>query len=69
MGGFGLKDGVFFCCQLPHWVCKRAQRRIDIDPKAVAGELERFKERFIGNVGAAMFMLLPSFALWMKLAY
>ena len=69
MGGFGLKDGVFFCRQLPHWVCKRAQRRIDIDPKAVAGELERFKERFIGNVGAAMFMLLPSFALWMKLAY
>ena len=69
MGGFGLKDGVFFCRQLPDWVCKRAQRRIDIDPKAVSGELERFKERFIGNVGAAMFMLLPSFALWMKLAY
>ncbi len=67
--GFGLKDGVFFCRQMPDWVCKRAKKRIDIDPKAVSGELERFKDRFIGNVGAAMFLLLPSFALWMKLAY
>lgn len=67
--GFGLKDGVFFCRKMPDWLCKRAQRRIDIDPSAVAGELARFKERFVGNVGAAMFLLLPGFALWMKLAY
>ena len=67
--GFGLKDGVFYCRQMPDWVCKRAKKRIDIDPEAVAGELERFKERFIGNVGAAMFLLLPGFALWMKLVY
>ena len=67
--GFGLKDGVFYCHDMPAWVCKRAQRRIDIDPQAVSGEVARFKDRFIGNVGAAMFLLLPSFALWMKLAY
>lgn len=67
--GFGLKDGVFFCRQMPDWVCKRAQRRIDIDPTAVSGELERFRDRFVGNIGAAMFLLLPGFALWMKLAY
>ena len=67
--GFGLKDGVFYCHDMPDWVCKRAQRRIDIDPTAVSGELGRFKDRFIGNVGAAMFLLLPGFALWMKLAY
>ena len=67
--GFGLKDGVFFCRQVPDWVCKRAKKRIDIDPKAVSAEWERSKDRFIGNVGAAMFLLVPSFALWMKLAY
>ena len=67
--GFGLKNGVFYCRQMPDWVCKRAKKRIDIDAQAVTGELERFNDRFIGNVGAAMFLLLPSFALWMKLAY
>ena len=35
----------------------------------MAGELERLKDRFIGNVGAAMFLLLPSFVLSMKLVY
>jgi hypothetical protein len=54
---------------MPKWVCTRAQRRLDIEPQAVAGELQRFKERFVGNVGAAMFLLLPGFALWMKLVY
>ena len=67
--GLGLRNGVFYCTELPAWLCKRAQRRIDIDPKAVAGEIEQFKERFLGNVGGAMFLLLPSFALWLKLVY
>ena len=39
---------------------------IYIAPKAVAGELEQFKDRFLGNLGGAMFVLLPSFALWLK---
>jgi hypothetical protein len=67
--GLGLREGVFYCNNFPDWLCKRAQRRIDIDPKAVAGEIEQFKDRFIGNVGGAMFLLLPSFALWLKLVY
>jgi hypothetical protein len=67
--GLGLRDGVFYCDRFPAWLCKRAQRRIDIDPKAAADAIEQFKSRFIGNVGAAMFLLLPSFALWLKLAY
>lgn len=67
--GLGLRDGVFYCTNFPDWLCKRAQRRIDIDPKAVTRELAEFKDRFIGNVGAAMFLLLPSFALWLKLVY
>ena len=67
--GLGVRDGVFYCKNFPAWVCKRAQRRIDIDPKAVAGAVEQFRDRFVGNLGGAMFLLLPSFALWLKLVY
>ena len=68
-GQVGLRNGVFFCDNLPAWLCKRFQRRIDIDPKAMASEVDVIKERFLGNVGGAMFLLLPSFALWLKLVY
>ena len=65
----GLREGVFFCECLPAVLCRRLQRRIDIDPKAIAGEVRQFNERFLGNLGGAMLVLLPSFALWLKLAY
>jgi hypothetical protein len=68
-GRAGLRDGVFFCEDLPGWVCKRIQRRIDIDPERMLAEVESLKDRFLGNLGPAMFVLLPSFALWLKLAY
>jgi hypothetical protein len=68
-GQAGLRDGVFFCDKLPAWVCKRLKRRIDVTPKAMVGEVEMIKERFLGNLGGAMFLLLPSFALWLKLVY
>ena len=68
-GRAGLKDGVFFCHDLPAWVCKRIQRRIDIDPKAWLGQVEQFKERFIANLGGALFVLLPAFALGLKIVY
>ena len=68
-GSAGLREGVFFCENLPAWVCKRFKRRIDIDPKAMASELDFIKERFLGNLGGAMFLLLPAFALWLKLVY
>jgi hypothetical protein len=68
-GQAGLRDGVFYCQDLPSWLCKRIQRRIDIDPKALVGELAHFKDRFLGNLGGAMFLLLPTFALWLKLVY
>jgi hypothetical protein len=68
-GSAGLKEGHFFCDGVPAWICKRLQRRIDIEPAAVAGEVAAFRERLTGNLGAAMFLLLPSFALWLKLVY
>ncbi len=65
----GIKDGVFYCHDLPGWFCQRLKQRIDVDAKAMTAQLERFSERFMGNVGGAMFILLPTFALWLKLAY
>jgi hypothetical protein len=68
-GRAGLRDGVFFCEQLPGWVCKRVQRRIDVDPSAMVSQIEGLKDRFLGNLGAAMFVLLPAFALGLKGVY
>jgi Protein of unknown function (DUF3667) len=68
-GSAGLREGVFFCENLPQWLCQRIQRRVDVSPDAMAGEVNAAKERFLGNLGAAMFLLLPSFALWLKLVY
>ena len=69
IGEAGIKDGVFHCTGLPAWFCQRLKKRIDIDAKAMVAEAERFRERFLGNLGGAMFLLLPTFALWLKLAY
>jgi len=68
-GRAGLRDGQFFCENLPQWVCRRIQHRLDLEPRALAHEMQQLRERFISNLGAAMFVLLPAFALFMKLAY
>lgn len=68
-GRAGLRDGSFYCEDLPAWMCKRLQRRIDIDPKKMTSEVDALKDRFLSNLGGAMFLLLPSFALALKLVY
>ena len=68
-GRIGMRDGVFFCERLPAWWCQRIQRRVDIDPQKMQGEVEWLKDRFLANLGGAMFVLLPAFALGLKLAY
>ncbi|MDE2159051.1 MAG: DUF3667 domain-containing protein [Burkholderiales bacterium] len=65
----GRKDGVFYCRQLPDWVCARARRRIDVDPKSLGDAIDRFRARLVDHVGGALFLLLPAFALGLKLAY
>lgn len=66
---FGIHDGAFFCEHLPASVCSRLQRRLDLDPKSVAREFEQASERFLHHWGTAMFLLVPIFAAWLKLAY
>jgi Protein of unknown function (DUF3667) len=67
--GVGLKDGVFFCKNMPQWLCTRVQRRLDVDPQGLKREAQALSERFVSNLGAAMFVMVPLFALWLKLLY
>ncbi len=69
IGRTGLKDGVFFCEKLPDWFCRRMERRLDLEPKNVRHEVEQAIERFVSHLGTAMFLLVPTFAMWLKLAY
>ncbi|MBX3637278.1 MAG: DUF3667 domain-containing protein, partial [Rubrivivax sp.] len=65
----GLDNGVFFCEGMPAWLCKRFQRRLDVDAKALLAQIPQLGERVVANLGAAMFVMLPAFALWLKLLY
>lgn len=65
----GVKDGQFTCEGLPGWVCKRLQRRLDVDAKGLRRELAGLGERLLGNLGATMFVLLPAFAAALRLVY
>ena len=67
--GTGMKNGVFYCTDLPAWLCKRLERRMDVDPKGLQRETAALGERFISNMGAAMFFMLPVFALWQQIVY
>lgn len=71
LGGFtaGLKNGVFFCEKLPKSMCKRLERRLTLDHASMAKEMVQLSERALNNVGTTMFVLLPCFALWLKLIY
>jgi hypothetical protein len=65
----GLKDGVFFCEKLPETICKRLERRLTMDHAAMAKEMVQLSERALNNLGATLFVLLPCFALWLKLVF
>jgi hypothetical protein len=69
VGRAGMQDGRFFCEDLPAWLCQRLQQRYDVEPRALARELGEVSGRFTANLGGAMFLLLPAFALYLKLVY
>lgn len=69
VGSAGMKDGKFYCENLPAWICRRLERRFDVDAKVLQREMAELSTRFVGNLGGAMFLLLPAFALFMKLVY
>ena len=65
----GMNADGFFCTGLPEALCARLKERIDLDPKAVVRQVRELPERFISHWGTAMFLLLPIFAMWLKLSY
>ena len=67
--GAGMRDGVFYCNSLPQWLCKRLQSRLDVDPKGLQKEVAAMGERFVSNMGASMFVVMPLFAAFLKLVY
>ena len=68
-GRAGVEGGRFFCTGLPVWICQRLQRRMDFDPRGLQREMQQVGERMLGQIGSAMFVLLPTFALWLRLVY
>ena len=68
-GRAGLKDGQFFCTGLPAWMCQRLQRRIDTDEQGLRQQMGQVGERMLAQLGSGMFVVLPAFALWLKLAW
>lgn len=65
----GIKNGVFFCRGLPRWICHRLERRSATNEAELRTLLAGIGERSLSHAGLAMFLLLPSFALWLKIVY
>ncbi|MCV2349240.1 DUF3667 domain-containing protein [Paucibacter sp. Y2R2-4] len=65
----GMKDGEFFCEKLPESMCKRLERRLTLDHVSLGKEMVQLTERALNNLGATMFILLPCFAVWLKLLF
>ncbi|MDO9073739.1 MAG: DUF3667 domain-containing protein [Rubrivivax sp.] len=66
-GQAGLQDGSFYCENLPPWLCRRIERRVDTDTRSLVMQMQRVSERVASHAGAAAFVLLPAFAvgLWL----
>jgi hypothetical protein len=65
----GLKNGQYYCEGMPDWVCNRIRTRIDFDPSALLKRAHEVVDRIMGNWSAVMFVLMPAFALGLRLLY
>ena len=63
---FGVKDGVFICDNLPAAVCKVLHARAASDARSFLHKVRQSNERVLANFGAVMFVLLPLFALCLR---
>ena len=68
-GRAGLRDGIFYCEGMPAWLCSRLRSRIDIDVPTFIQHMHRVQERIVDNIGGAMFVLMPIFALGLAMLY
>ncbi|MDC8785889.1 DUF3667 domain-containing protein [Roseateles koreensis] len=65
----GIHKGEFFCRNFPASACERLKRRMKMDPQALSAEIREAPARFFSHLGSAMFLMLPAYALWLKLVY
>jgi hypothetical protein len=65
----GIRDGSFHCDGLPAWACQRLRQRFEGDPQGLLQRLQRINEGLVSHLGTAMFVLLPGFALGLRLLY
>ncbi len=65
----GTRKGQFYCEGFSTQVCQRLERRIQADPETMKQFSEQLQSRALDHLGQAMFVLLPAFALWLKLFY
>ena len=62
----GIRDSVFVCDGLPAWLCGQIRERAAPDARTLLSKVRRANERLVTNAGALMFVLLPAFALCLK---
>ena len=68
-GRVAMKDRKFTCERLPGWLCRRVEQRVNLDAAGFQRELDRFGDRFVSNLGVAMFAVLPLLALCLGALY
>ncbi|MDT8998673.1 zinc ribbon domain-containing protein [Paucibacter sp. APW11] len=65
----GMEKRQFICTGFPVWMCQRFQQKLDTDPRGMVRLLNDTQTRAFSHMSRAMFVLLPLFALWLKLLY
>ena len=63
----GIKDGAFVCDTLPAWLCAQIRTRAAPDARQFLARVRLANERVVANFGVVMLVLLPLFALCLKL--
>lgn len=62
----GVRAGAFVCLGLPQALCHLVQKRAAPDARTFLSRARLANERLVSNLGAVMFVLLPLFALCLK---
>lgn len=65
----GFKNDQFYCTGLPEWACKKFEQQLSLSPKALIAEISVVGDRVIARLAYVMFLLMPIFALGLKLLY
>jgi hypothetical protein len=65
----GIREGVLVCERMPRWLCQRIGTALRADPPGFLRKLEQANQRVVANWGIVMFLLLPLFALGLRVVH